>query len=160
MPLWRLLTRQYLKFPQKIKKVSMSKPQIHRWLAAAFCLCLPFLSCANKELSRPEGQRISEMPARLTVINQLHTSMQVYLRPEQSSEIYLGRISIGETKTFLLRPPFPPGRSVLVAAQTAPAWGGNPVVAELAESLTAGDTLKWDLLLNHLDWRARTATEN
>jgi hypothetical protein len=138
----------------------MLKVPSKRWLAAAVCICIPFLSCANKELSRSEGQRISDMPARLTVINQLHTSMQVYLRPDLGSEIYLGRISIGETKTFLIRPPFPPGSSRLVATQTAPAWSGSPVVAELAEQLDAGDTLKWDLLLNHLDWRARTAAEN
>jgi len=128
-----------------------------RKLAALFCMVILFLNCAGKEKLQSEGQRISDLPARLTVNNQLHTGMRVYFRPELGSEIYLGRISIGEIKTFLIRPPFPPGRSVLVATQTLPARISEPVVAELAEELAAGDTLKWDLLLNHLDWRARTA---
>jgi len=100
------------------------------------------------------------MPARLIVVNQLHTGMQVYWRPDLGGETYLGRVSIGETKTFQLKPPFPPGRSFLVAALAPPAWSGEPVIAELAEPIEAGDTLHWDLLLNRLDWRARTAAKN
>ena len=100
------------------------------------------------------------MPARLTVVNQLHTGMQVYWRPDLGGETYLGRVSIGETKSFQLKPPFPPGRSFLVAAQAPPAWAGEPVIAELAEPIEAGDTLHWDLLMNRLDWRARTAAKN
>jgi len=134
----------------------MLQTRIARRFAAVVC-CVLFSSCANKELSRPEGQRLSERPVRLTVVNSLHTATQVYLRPDFGGEVYLGRVSIGETKTFQLRPPFPPGRAFLVATQTLPAWSGAPVIAELAEALTAGDTLHWDLLLNHLDWRAGTA---
>jgi hypothetical protein len=124
---------------------------------AAIVCCVLVSSCANKELSRPEGQRLSERPARLTVVNSLHTAMQVYLRPDLGGEIYLGRVSIGETKSFQIKPPFPPGRSYLVATQALPAGSSAPVIAELAEALTAGDTLHWDLLLKHLDWRAGTA---
>jgi len=130
----------------------MSQPRSF-WLAAVVGWIL-FSNCANKELSHPEGQRLSELPARLTVANSLFTAMQVYLRPDIGSEIYLGRVSLGETKTFQLRPPFPPGRSFLIATQALPAGRSQPVVAELAETITAGDTLRWDLLLNQLDWRA------
>jgi hypothetical protein len=126
-----------------------------RWFAAVVCWVL-FSSCANKELSRSEGQRISEAPARLIVVNSLNLATQVYLRPDFGGEVYLGRVSIGETKMFRIKPPFPPGRSFLVAVQTFPAWSGKPVIAELAESLTAGDTLHWDLQMNHLDWRVGT----
>jgi hypothetical protein len=129
------------------------------WYAAVFLFCSLWLSCANRELSRSEGQRISEMPARLKVVNQLHTGMQIYWRPDLGGEIYLGRVSIGETKTFQLKPPFPPGRSFLVAAPSPAAFAGEPVIAELAEPIAAGDTLHWDLLINRLDWRARTATK-
>lgn len=133
--------------------------KIIRCVAAGFLLGSLIWSCAGHDQRKYAGQKISDNPVRLTVINQLQGSMQIYWRPDFGSEVYLGRITIGETKTFLLRPPFPPGRAYLVARQTLPAWSGEPVIAELAEPLSAGDTLTWDLQINRMDWRAGAAEQ-
>jgi hypothetical protein len=122
-------------------------------------LAVLLTSCAGSKQSQSEGQRISQMPARLTVINQFGASMQIYFRPDFGGEIYLGRISIGDTKTLLIRPPFPLGHSRLIALPTPAAFTGEPIIAELVQELEPGDTLRWDLQLGTLDWRARDATK-
>jgi hypothetical protein len=125
------------------------------------CIALGVLlaACAGNRNVQSEGQRISQMPARLTVINQLGTSMQIYFRPDFGGEIYLGRVSIGETKTLLIRPPFPLGHSRLIALPALSTFADEPVIAELVQELEPGDTLRWDLQLGTLDWRARDATK-
>ena len=120
-------------------------------------LAIALTSCAGSKQPQLEGQGISQMPARLTVINQLGAGMQIYFRPEFGGETYLGRVSIGETNTLLIRPPFPSGHSRLVAIPAPAAFAGEPVIAELAQELEPGDTLRWDLQLKTLDWRARDA---
>lgn len=138
----------------------MISPKYLRCFSAlSVTLVVLLTSCAGNKQSQSEGQRISQMPARLTVINQLGSSMQIYFRPDFGGEIYLGRVSIGDTKTLLIRPPFPLGRSRLVALPTPTAFAGEPIVAELVQELEPGDTLRWDLQLGTLDWRARDAAK-
>jgi hypothetical protein len=134
------------------------QPTINSWSVALVFIGGLLLSCANKELSRSEGQKISELPARLTVINQLDSSVDIYLR-SGGSETFLGRVSFNETKTLQIRQPFPPGNSFLIAKPAPAAFGGRSVIRELAETLDPGDTLKWDLLLNRVDWKTLT-TDN
>jgi hypothetical protein len=122
-------------------------------LSAALAVLLA--SCAGNRQSLSEGQRISRMPASLTVVNQLGSSMQIYFRPDIGGEIYLGRVSIGETKTLLIRPPFPLGYSRLIALPTPGSFVDEPIIAELVQNLDPGDILRWDLQLKTLDWRAR-----
>jgi hypothetical protein len=120
-------------------------------------LAVLLASCAGNRQPQSEGQRISRMPASLTVVNHLGSSMQIYFRPDIGGEIYLGRVSIGETKTLLIRPPFPSGYSRLIALPAISSFVDEPVIAELAQALDPGDTLRWDLQLRTLDWRARGA---
>ncbi len=136
----------------------MSAPKIFcrfSFLAAALAVLLT--SCAGGRQSQSEGQRISRMPAQLTVINQLGSSMQIYLRPGLGGEIYVGRVSIGETKTLLIHPPFPGGYSRLIALPSSFSFVNEPIIVELAQELDPGDMLRWDLQLGTLDWRAREA---
>lgn len=138
----------------------MITPKPGHWSIILLVMVGVFLTCCagNRQL-QSEGQRISQMPARLTVINQLGTSMQIYFRPEIGGETYLGRVSVGETRALSISPPFPLGHSRLVAIPTPAAFGGEPVIAELVQELEPGDTLRWDLQINSLDWRARDATK-
>jgi hypothetical protein len=113
------------------------------------------VSCAGKKQPQSEGQRLSEMPASLMIVNKTGASMHIYLKPEFGGEIYLGRISFGETKTLQIRPPFPGERARLVATPIPATSVDQTIIAELGGQLEAGDTLHWDLLLKSLDWRAR-----
>jgi hypothetical protein len=113
------------------------------------------VSCAGKKQPQSEGQRLSEMPASLTIVNKTGASMHIYLKPEFGGEIYLGRVSFGETKTLQIRPPFPGERARLVATPIPATSVDQTIIAELGGQLEAGDTLHWDLLLKSLDWRAR-----
>lgn len=111
--------------------------------------------CAGKKQPQLEGQRLSQMPASLTIVNRTGSSMHIYLKPEFSGEVYLGRVSFGETKTLQIKPPFPGERARLVATPIPATSGEQSIIAELGGQLEAGDTLHWDLLLKSLDWRAR-----
>jgi hypothetical protein len=126
-----------------------------RWFGivpAAFFVLLA--GCAGNKKPQTEGQRLSELPASLTVVNNMGTSMHIYLKSKFSGEIYLGRVSFGETKTLLIRRPFPSEHARLVAIPMSAASVDQAIVAELGGQLEAGDTLHWDLLLRSLDWRA------
>ncbi len=112
-------------------------------------------SCAGKKQPQMEGQRLSELPASLMIVNRTGASMHIYLKPEFGGEVYLGRVSFGETKTLQIKPPFPGERARLVARPIPATGGDQSIVAELGGQLEAGDTLDWDLLLKSLDWRAR-----
>lgn len=131
-----------------------------RWfsiLPAVFFVLLA--GCAGSKKPQTEGQRLSEMPASLTIANKTGASMHIYLKPEFGGEIYLGRVSFGETKTLLIRRPFPSERARLVATPIPTTSVDQPIIAELGGQLEAGDTLHWDLLLKSLDWRARGANK-
>jgi hypothetical protein len=131
-------------------------PKHGHWLIIfSVTLAVVLTSCAGNKQPQLEGQRISQMPARLTVVNQFGASVQIYFRPDFGGETYLGRVSTGETKTLLIRPPFPSGHSRLVALPAPAAIAGEPIIAELVQELEPGDTLRWDLQLKTLDWRAR-----
>jgi hypothetical protein len=126
------------------------------FLAAFFVL---LAGCAGKKSPQMEGQRLSELPASLTIVNRTGASMHIYLKPELSGEIYLGRVSFGETKVLRIQPPFPSERARLVATPIPATSVDQPIVAELGGQLEAGDTLHWDLLLKSLDWEARDANK-
>ena len=130
----------------------------NRWfiiLLVAFAVLLT--GCAGKKQPQTEGQRLSGLPASLTIVNKTGASMHIYLKPEFGGEVYLGRVSFGETKTLQIRPPFPSENARLVATPIPATSVDQTIIAELGGQLEAGDTLHWDLLIKSLDWRARQA---
>ena len=136
----------------------MSQRKNPSWVVVCICLGGLISSCSNKEMSRSEGRRISDQPARLIVVNQLGHSMQIYLRSAFGGESYLGRLFPSETRTLLIKPPFPPERSALMARPTQAAIFGEPITINLVEQLRSGDSLRWDLMLNQFDWKRQAPT--
>jgi hypothetical protein len=134
----------------------MITPKHSRWSIILLAVLGVLLTgCAGNKKTQTEGQRLSALPASLTVVNKTGASMHIYLKPEFGGEVYLGRVSFGETKTLQIEPPFPLEHARLVATPIPGTSVDQTIIAELGGQLEAGDILHWDLLLKSLDWRAR-----
>lgn len=95
----------------------------------------------------------------LTVINVLTDSYRIYFVPYAKSQVYLGRVTAGETKKFRIKVTAERyDDTKLLAVSMHRSFEARSIEATLLRELTPGDVIQWELSGNHVQWTG--ATEN
>ena len=110
------------------------------------------LGCASTQ-SQQGNELKSLNTVDLTVVNVLTDSYRIYFVPYTNSQVYLGRVTAGETRKFRIKVPAQRYDDTrLQAVSMHRSFEARSIEATLLRELKPGDVIRWELNGNHIQW--------
>jgi hypothetical protein len=110
------------------------------------------LGCAGTQSQ--EGSDLKSLnTVDLAVVNVLTDSYRIYFVPYTNSQVYLGRVSAGETRRLRIKVPAQRyDDTKLLAVSMHRSFEARSIEATLLRELKPGDVIRWELSGNHIHW--------